>query len=112
MDKSIKSCRLLNFIAMEPKIRGVLEKILDLATSDSFLQPYVKICTKLKNEGAIDSIKSAVIGAVHLYVVNSYLSMKVDKKDGISEEEEKELDEIFLRRIPEIKSKLDILLNI
>lgn len=100
------------FLTMEHKIRGALEKILDLATSDSFLQPYVEICTKLKKEGAIDSIKSAVIGAVHLFIVNSYLSMKVDKKGGVSEEEETELDEIFLRRIPEIKSKLDILLNI
>lgn len=97
---------------MEPIIRGALEKILDLVTSDKFLQAYVEVCINLKNEGAINSVKSAVIGAAHNFVINSYLGWKIDKKEGISEIEEKELNETFLRRIPEIKSKLDILLNI
>lgn len=97
---------------MEPKIRGALEKILDLAMGDDFLQTYVTICVRLKNEGAIDSVKSAVIGAVHNYIINFYLSIKLDKKEGISDKEENELEELFLRRIPEIKSKLDILLNL
>lgn len=97
---------------MEPKTRGALEKILDLATGDDFLQTYVTICLRLKNEGAIDSVKSAVIGAVHNFITTSYLSIKLDKKEGISDKEENELEELFLRRIPEIKSKLDILLNL
>ena len=83
-----------------------------MVTTDDFLQAYIENCLKLKNDGAIDSVKSAVIGAIYHRIISFYVAVKSDKREGISEEEEKELYEIFLRRIPEIKSKLDILLNL
>jgi len=97
---------------MDHNVRGALEKVLDLAVSDGFLQPYVEIYTDMKNEGAIDSVKSAVIGGVYNHFTTFYLSVQLDRKERVSEEEWRELLEIFLRRVPEIKSKIDVLLNI
>jgi len=97
---------------MDHNVRGALEKILDLGVSDEFLKPYVEIYTDMKNEGAIDSVKSAVIGGVYNYFTNFYFSIQRDRKERVLEEEWRELLEIFLRRVPEIKSKIDILLNL
>lgn len=97
---------------MDPKIRGALEQILDIAVSDSFVRPYVEVYVDLKNEGAIDSVKSAVIGGIYNYYSTFYMGVKLDRKEVLSEEEWRDLLEIFLRRVPEIKSKVDILLNL
>ena len=98
---------------MDYKVRGALEHILDLAVGDVFLQSYVRFSTNLKKEGAIDSVKSAVIGGVYNFMTTFYLSVQLDKqRESVSEEEWAEVQEIFLRRVPEIKSKIDILLNI
>ena len=98
---------------MDHNVRGALEHILDIGVRDEFLQTYVEIYTDMKNEGAIDSVKSAVIGGVYNYFTNFYLSIQLDRKrESVSDEEWREVQEIFLRRVPEIKSKIDILLNI
>jgi len=85
--------------------------ILDLATKDTFLQAQIDKFTKLKNEGIIDSVKSAVIGSIYLYAFNSYINIISEPSEKI-EKIEKDFDEAFLRRVPEILSKINMLLNL
>ena len=96
---------------MEFKKRGALETVLDTVTEDGYLQSLIGKFTEFKNENIIDSIKSAVIGAIYLHALNSYLIITRDIKKDFLEKEEKDFDVAFLRRTPEIITKINLLLN-
>jgi len=94
---------------MEPEIRGIIEKYLDLCIEDSDLKLYISYFKGLERVGFIDSVKSAIIGRIHGSLRAYYLTMHIHDINKINMIE---LNKVFQRRLPEIITKLNILLNL
>ncbi len=96
---------------MEPALRGTVEKIIDINLDDESLRGKCQIFQYYQTQGIINSVESAVFGAVWTNVITTFVDMKARTNQEISNSEMEEFRRIFASRAIEIKSKIKEIAN-
>lgn len=96
---------------MEHDIRGLIEKDLDTKLSDMALPKLVTYWLTMGREWQIESTKSALIGHLFGSVCDYHTNLLVQIGRSPTNNDIKELSEIFSRRMLEIKSKINLIVN-
>ncbi|MDX1702180.1 MAG: hypothetical protein R3250_16255 [Melioribacteraceae bacterium] len=97
---------------MEPAIRGSVEKIIDINIDEESLRKKYQILRYYKEQGVINSVESALFGAVWNNVITALVDVKNRARQEISESEMEEFRRIFASRALEIKSKINKISNL
>ena len=98
-------------ISLEPAIRGIIEKIIDINLDEESLLKKNLIFKYYQEEGIIGSVESALFGAVWTNVVTALVDVKNRARQEISESEMDEFKRVFASRALEIKSKINEIAN-
>ena len=95
---------------MSTELRGHIEEMFDQYLKEQNLRKKISIFKYFHKEGVIDSVRSAVLGDVWGYCLASSLSLahiyEITSKKTIVL-----FDQIYRRRIYEIKTQVDLILN-
>ncbi len=97
---------------MEPALRGSVEKIIDINIDEESLRKKYQILRYYKEQGVINSVESALFGAVWNNVITALVDVKTRARQEISESEMEEFRRIFASRALEIKSKINEISNL
>ena len=97
---------------MEPALRGSVEKIIDINIDEESLRKKYQILRYYKEQGVINSVESALFGAVWNNVITALVDVKTRARQEISENEMEEFRRIFASRALEIKSKINEISNL
>ena len=96
---------------MEHDIRGLIEKDLDIKLNDMTLPKLVNYWLIMGREWQIESTKSALIGHLCGSVLEYHTNLLAQIGRPPTNNDIKELSEIFSRRMLEIKSKINLIIN-
>jgi hypothetical protein len=97
---------------MEPALRGILEKVIDVELEDDMLSSNFRIFTQFKNAGLLDSVPSAMFGRIYTRTYNAWLEYKANAEKPVNRNEATEFSRIFEARSLEIRSKISEISNL
>lgn len=100
---------------LEPDIRAKIEDFISGFLSDLELKEHLLKWQKLKGEGIINDIKSAIIGDFHGEVHNDYQNIyknKYGKRYILTPEQQDDFNVSFIEWAKRLRTKLDGMSNI
>ena len=98
--------------AMEPALRGSVEKIIDIALDEESLRKKCQMFRFYQEEGIISSVESALFGSVWMSVVTALVDVKTRARQEMSGSEMDEFRRIFASRALEIRSRINEIANL
>ena len=97
---------------MEAELRGKIEEFLDQTLSEKSLRNHYVYYKFFEQEGLLDSVKSAMVGAIFSKVLEYYSHLKWERGERGRQEEVDQLLRIIIRRGMEIKNKINQIVNL
>jgi hypothetical protein len=96
---------------MEPALRGIVEKIIDINLEEESLSKKVNMFEYYREQGIISSVESALFGSVWTNILNTLVDIKTRARQEISENEMDEFKRIMASRALEIRSRISEIAN-
>jgi len=96
---------------LEPEIRGLIEKELDSALKDENLEKLYKMLKALSSAWLLESPKSAFIGYLYGHLNMNLIMLYRLRNRKLTQASTAEIILVLNRRITEINTKIDKILN-
>ena len=91
---------------MEAVARGVIEQVIDDELSDRRLEINLNTFKRFEEEGVLESAESAMFGKIYAEAFNYFVNYKMFSKETITLNEMNEFEQVFDRRMLEIRSRI------